>query len=172
MKHPTPEQKHSILTHYAARREGETLARILALHDVVASRQAVALWRQQWDGTIASLQRKPVAGRPRILTPAEVRRHVAAPIRNANRAAREVRYTKLLPQVRAATGKSMSVRTLRNYGETELNAKQHKGKKRTAEESEYTNTQDTCNACRIVEYLRRACVRCLCTTFSVCRHVR
>jgi hypothetical protein len=138
MKHPTPEQKHSILTHYASRREGETLKQILALHDVVASRQAVAQWRQQWDGTIASLQRKPVAGRPRTLTPAEVRRHVAAPIRNANRAARAVRYTKLLPQVQAATGKSMSVQTLRRYGEQELGAKQHRGKKRTEEESEYT----------------------------------
>jgi hypothetical protein len=152
MKQPTPEQKHGILTHYAARREGETLKQILALHAVAATPRAVWQWRQQWDGTIASLQRKPVPGRPRILTPAEVRRHVAAPIRNANRAAREVRYTKLLPQVQDATGKSMSVQTLRRYGRKELQAKQHAGKKRTAEESECTDTCETCKACVVVEY--------------------
>ena len=139
MKQPTPEQKHGILTHYAARREGETLKQILALHDVAASRQSVAAWQRQWNGTIASLQRKPVSGRPRILTHAEVRRHVTAPIRNANRAAHAVRYTKLLPQVQAATLTDVSVRTLRRYGKEEAGAHMTRGKKRTAEESECTD---------------------------------
>ena len=135
MKQPTPEQKHSVLTHCAARRDGETVEHILALHDVCASTRAVRKWRQQWNGTIASLQRQPTSGRPRVLSKAQVTRHITAPIRNANRAARAVRYTKLLPQVQAATQTDVSLRTLRRYGKEEARGHKTRGKKRTAEES-------------------------------------
>jgi hypothetical protein len=138
MKQPTPEQKHSILTHYTQRRKGETLTQILALHDVVASRRSVEKWRQRWNGTISSLQHRAASGRPRVLSKAQVLRHVAAPIRNANRAARAVRYPKLLPQVRAESHSNVSLRTLQRYGRDEGGGRKTRGKKRTADECEYT----------------------------------
>jgi hypothetical protein len=141
MKHPTPEQKHGILTHLAARREGETLKQILALHAVVASRQAVAQWRQQWDGTIASLQRNGGSGRPHALTPAEVQHHIAAPIRRLNRAARQVRYTKIAEQVREKTMKSVSDRTVQRVGKEELAGRKARGKKRTADECKHMRAE-------------------------------
>jgi hypothetical protein len=139
MKQLTPEQKHSILTHYSARRKGETLEKVLALHDVKASRRAVELWQKQWDGTIASLQHKPVPGRPHVLTPAEVQRHIAAPIRRKNRSTQRVRYTDLVESIQHKTGKQVSPRTIQRIGKNELRGRKTRGKKRTADECEYTN---------------------------------
>jgi hypothetical protein len=151
MKHLTAEQKHSILTHYSARRKSETLATILALHDASASRKSVAAWRKRWDGTPQSLQDGVSSGRPRKLSEAQVCRHVAAPIRNSNRAARVVRYSKLLPQVQAATATDVSLRTLQRYGHDEAGARQTRGKKRTADESECTGARDMRRACVVAE---------------------
>lgn len=134
MKHPTPEQKHSILTHWSARRTGETLNQILALHDVTASRQAVVQWQRQWDGTVVSLQQKQKTGRPHKLSKAQISRHIAAPIRNANRASRPITYPKLLLQVQAATDTEISLRTIQRYGKEELGVKSKKGVKRTSDE--------------------------------------
>ena len=136
MKQLTPEQKHSILTHYSSRREGETLDQILRLHDVAASRSSVENWAHRWNGTIASLKHKAGAGRPRSLTPREVQQHITAPIRRSNRAARQVTYTKVAQQMRDKTGKSVSDRTVQRIGKTQLGARRTRGKKRTSEESQ------------------------------------
>lgn len=61
-----------------------------------------------------------------------------APILAANRAHRAVHYTELLPAVRQKTGTDVSLRSLQRYGKEELGAKQKRGVKRTADESEYT----------------------------------
>jgi len=138
MKQLTPEQKHSILTHYSARRMGETLEQILALHGVTASRRAVELWRKQWDGTITSLQRKPVSGRPHILSRTEVQRHIAVPIRRKNRSAQQVSYSHLVEPIQRKTGKRVSARTLQRIGKEELRGRKTRGKKRTADECQHT----------------------------------
>ena len=70
----------------------------------------------------------------------EVAQHVRTPILRANRAHKAVHYSKLLPGVRQRTGKEVSLRTLQRYGKEELGAKQRKGRKRTADESECTHT--------------------------------
>lgn len=113
MQKLTPEQKHSILTHYTSRRDGETLDQIFALHGVKASRQSFFVWMKQWDGTPASLSRAAGSGRPRLLSNGDVKRHVATRIRSCNRSGTPVRYTRLLTAVQAATGQQVSVRTLR-----------------------------------------------------------
>jgi hypothetical protein len=69
-----------------------------------------------------------------------VQLHVAAPIRNSNRASRVVHYSKLLSQVQRATGKQLSLTTLKRYGHDEAGGRQTRGKKRTADESEHTDT--------------------------------
>jgi IS5 family transposase len=137
MKQYTPQVKHSILTHYTSPANHDTLSTILSLHNISVTRRTVERWKNIWDGSIESLQHKEVKGRPRVLSKAEVRRHVGAPIRNANRSSRIIHYTSLLPQVRAVTSKNISLPTLKRYGKKELEAKQKKGKKRTADESKY-----------------------------------
>lgn len=64
-------------------------------------------------------------------------RHVQTRIRSANRANRPVHYTDLLPVVRHATGKHLSIQTLRRYGRKELGARLKGTVKRTSAERKY-----------------------------------
>ena len=104
------------------------------------NKSTIRAWYQRWDGTPASLQRTPVPGRPRVLSRAQVARHVQARIRSANRKPAAIHYTDLLPVVRRATGTNVSIQTLRRYGRKELGAKQKRTKKRTATERKPTRT--------------------------------
>jgi hypothetical protein len=107
----------------------------------------IRLWHRRWDGTPASLQEQQRSGRPRTLSRAQVQRHIATPIRAANRAHRAIHYSDLLPRVLAATGTSVSLRTVQHYGEQELGAKQQRGIKRTAEESKRHSTSASASCC-------------------------
>jgi hypothetical protein len=138
MKHFSPELQHSILLEYTPRTATHSFAALAARHAVPGGERVVRRWHQRWDGSPASLERKAGAGRPRTLSMREVQQHVRAPILRANRAHRAIHYTQLLPGVRQKTGKELSLRTLQRYGKEELGAKQRRGKKRTAEESECT----------------------------------
>ncbi len=140
MKQFAPEHKHSILLEYTPRSTTHSFAALAARHGVAGGERVVRRWHQQWDGTARSLQHKAGAGRPRALNRREVQQHVRTPILRANRAHKAVHYSQLLPQVQQKTGKDLSARTLRRYGKEELGAKQRRGKKRTAEESECTHT--------------------------------
>jgi hypothetical protein len=144
MKQLTPEVKHSILTHYTSPLNRDALPTILSLHDVSATRQSVEYWRKQWNGTIDSLRHKEGAGRPRVLSEAQVRRHIAAPIRNSNRTGRPIHYTQLLPSVQAATHTNVSLQTIQRYGKQDCNAKNIRGRKRTVDESKYIHTSKMC----------------------------
>jgi hypothetical protein len=137
MREFTPQHKHNILTHYRAGVRGAGFDALARRFAVKGGGSLVRSWHTRWDGTPASLQEQPRSGRPRILSRAEVSRHVRAPILAANRAHRAIHYTTLLPEVKAKTGKDVSVRTLRRIGKEELEAKQKRSKKRTADESEF-----------------------------------
>lgn len=163
----TAQQKHDILVHYLSRSTGETASSILAAHGVSAAPRTLWSWQQQWDGTPQSLQHKAVSGRPRTLSTQQVRRHIAAPIRNANRAHRAVRYTKLLPQVRRATGAELSLRTLQRYGKEEAGGQLTRGKKRTAEECECARTCLLLLHLLLMQRAHGHDSACLCLTFSV-----
>jgi hypothetical protein len=132
--HLTAEAKHHILLEYQRGVRGRGFRALSSRHGVKGGVHTIQRWMQQWDGTAASLKERERTGRPRVLSSAQVTRHIAAPIRNANRAGRVVRYSRLLPQVRASTGKSLSVQTLRRYGRKELGARQTRGKERTEDE--------------------------------------
>jgi hypothetical protein len=167
MKQLTAQQKHDILVHIRERREGQRPADIAALHGVTIGRTTLWEWQQQWDSTPQSLEHKRGGGRPRALSKAQVTRHVAAPIRNSNRAGRAVRYTALLPQVQAATGSELSVRTMQRYGKEEAGGHKARGKKRTADESESSRTSVACSCCMCVARAYCASASCLHLTFSV-----
>jgi hypothetical protein len=137
----TAAHKHSILTHYRAGVKGAGFDALARRFAVKGGGAVIKRWHDRWRGDAASLEHKKGAGRPRVLSRREVQQHVRTPILRANRAHKAVHYSSLLPSVREVTGKIVSGRTLRRYGKTELGAKQRRGKKRTADECECTQTQ-------------------------------
>jgi transposase len=145
MKQFPPAQQHSILLEYSPRSTTHSFAALAERHGVPGGKRTVQRWDQRWDGTARSLEHKAGAGRPRALSKQEVQQHVRAPILRANRAHKPMHYSKLLPEVQRKTGKELSIQTLRRYGKEELNAKQRRSKKRTAEESERTHTGEGAN---------------------------
>jgi len=138
MPHLNTEAKHHILLEYAPHDAARSFAALAARHAIAGGSGTVARWHQRWDGTPASLEEQPRAGRPRVLSRAQVSRHVRTPILAANRAHRAIHYTDVLPRVRAATGRQISLRSVQRYGKEELGARQRRGQKRTADESQCT----------------------------------
>lgn len=134
MPHFSAEAKHAILLEYTRDSRTHSFAALAVQHAVRGGRDVVRRWHQRWRGTVRSLQTKPRPGRPRILSTREVRQHVRGPILAANRSATAVHYTTLAPTVRRATGKNVSVRTLRRYGKEELGARDKHTRKRTLRE--------------------------------------
>jgi transposase len=142
MKQFTPEQKHEILLEYSPRSTTHSLVALAHRHAVKGGRRTIENWLARWDGSAASLQHAKGAGRPRSLTPEEVRRHIAAPIRRKNRAHVPILYSELHTAVEQQTGKQVSSRTIRRYGKEEAGGRLKHGKKRTAEER--ASVQHTC----------------------------
>jgi hypothetical protein len=140
MSHLTAQHAHDILIHCDTRRPDQTEVDVAALHGATVGRTTIWEWRQRWDGSAQSLERHEGTGATSILTPSEVSRHVRAPILAANRAHRAVSYTKLLPEVRRKTGKSISTRTIRRIGKEQLEVKANHTHKRTRQESQCTHT--------------------------------
>ena len=103
MPHLTADQKHAILTHWSERDEHETLDDIARKHDVSFSRASFYNWLQQWDGTRASLQRKPATNRQRALSSRQVEQYIRKPILAANREHRAIHYPQLHKSLQLAT---------------------------------------------------------------------
>jgi len=164
MKQFTPEQKHEILLEYQPHTPDHSFATLATRHRVAGGRDVVRRWFKQWDGTAASLQRKPGSGRPRVLTTAEVQQHVATTIRDRNRSHQPIHYNEVQQSVTTSTGKRPSLRTIQRYGRDELGGRQKHGKKRTANEC---NQQYTCTGLlrymvAIFHMLIQTVVRCMC----------
>lgn len=140
MPHLSAEAKHHILLEYSPHDTTRTFAALARCHAIKGGAQVIRLWYRKWDGTPASLQEQQRSGRPRVLSRAQVSRHVRAPILAANRAHRAIHYSELLPTVRQKTGTEVSLRSLQRYGKEELGGRDKPSKKRTAEESECNST--------------------------------
>ena len=140
MKQFSASTKHSILLEYTPHSPTHSFSALAARHGVAGGRSTIQTWHSRWDDTIASLQHKKGAGRPRMLTQQEVLRHIEQPIRRLNRSARRVHYTKVAEQVRQKTHKSVSDRTVQRIGKEQLGAKKVIGKKRTADECKLVHT--------------------------------
>jgi transposase len=134
------QQKHDILVHCEHRQQGETEVDVAAQHGASVSRETIWRWRRRWDRTPQSLEHAPTSGRPRILTPSQVSRHVRAPILAANRRHEAVSYAKLLPSVRQKTRTKIALRTLQQLGKEQLQIKSRTTRKRTRDERQYTHT--------------------------------
>ena len=152
MIHPTAQRKHDILIHCQSRRTNETEEDVAAAHGVMASRKTIFNWRRRWNGTPQSLERKVGSGKASILTPAEVSRHVRAPILAANRSHRAASYTKIYDLVKQKTRKNLSLRTLQRIGKEQLHIKSKATVKRTKEEGQYNATSNESDACILIEH--------------------
>ncbi len=149
MPHLSADVKHHILLEYSPHDTARSFAALARRHAVKGGERVVRRWHARWDGSPASLERRPGTGRARVLSRAQVQRHIATPIRAANRAHRAIHSPDLLPRVRAATGTQVSLRTVQHYGEEELRAKQKHGVKRTAEESKPRSTSGSVMGCAL-----------------------
>lgn len=166
MKHFTPGQKHEILLEYSPRTISHNFAALARRHAVPGGGRTIQNWFARWDGTAASLRRKVGTGKQPVLTPTEVQRHIIAPVRRSNRCARQVRYTKVAEGVRQRTGKTVSDRTVQRIGKEQLGARMVRGKKRTADECEHSNTRKKAEGC-VVSVLRADNVVWFACAFSV-----
>lgn len=167
MKQLSAEAKHHILLEYAPSDATRSFAALARRHAVKGGAQVVRSWHQRWNGTAASLQRKAVTGRPRALSTAQVQQHVRAPILRSNHAHRAIHYSSLAQSVRAATGVSVSDRTVRRYGEEELHAKSKRGRKRTAQECKCRHICARHRACWLRQWSAHEVVHCV-GRLSVC----
>lgn len=169
MPHLSTEAKHHILLEYSPHDATRSFAALARRHAVKGGHETSHRWWLRWDGTPASLERKQGSGKARVLSRAEVSRHVRAPILAANRAHRAIHYTELLPAVRQKTGTEVSLRSLQRYGKEELGARDKQSKKRTAEESECNSTRERRDASLPVEWRPDSELQCLlaCVTRSL-----
>ena len=133
MRHFTADSKHAILLEYRRYSRTNGFASLALRHSVPGGVDTVFAWYQHWDGTPQSLERASGSGRARLLTPAEVSRHVRPRIAAANRNNRAINYSQMLSAVRQATRKQISLRTLRRYGK-ELGAKFKRARGKTNRE--------------------------------------
>ena len=160
MPHLRAETKHAILLEYTPRSPSHSFVALAQRHGIAGGAKVLQRWHARWDGTAASLQEGKSSGRARALSGAEVSRHVRAPILAANRAHRAIHYTELLPRVQAATGKQLSLRSLQRYGEKELEARDKRTKKRTADESECSAARERAAATLCDELWTHCCWQC------------
>jgi hypothetical protein len=142
MPHLDSNTKHHILLEYSANDRTRSFSALAARHGVRGGRATVHGWYRRWDGTAASLEEKSRPGRPRLLSTAQVRRHLQPRVRAANRQHRAIHYPDLLPALINQTHTSLSLRTLRRYGRQELGIKQRRCKKRTLDESKCTHVYE------------------------------
>jgi transposase len=143
MQRFTPDLKHHILTQYQPYSREHGFTALAQLYGITGGKQTVQKWHRQWNGTAASLQRKPGSGRPRLLSKTQINNCILTPIRNRRRAHKAAHYTELLPSVQHKTGRSISIRTLRRYGKQAAGLKHKHSKKRTLEESKPTHIRTT-----------------------------
>jgi hypothetical protein len=135
MPHLSADTKHHILLEYSPHDPTRSFVALARRHAVKGGERLLRLWHSRWDGTPASLQRKAGSGKQPLLSSAQVSRHIRAPMLAANRAHRAFHYTQVLPKVRQATGTEVSLRTVQRMGHNQLQAKNRRGVKRTAQES-------------------------------------
>ena len=137
MSHLTPELKHEILNEYLPHSRDNSFQALAGRHNIKGGKRTIQRWYARWNGSPGSLEQRAGAGRPRLLSAAQIRDTIALPIRNRNRAHRAIHYTELLPTVRERTGTTVSLPTIQCYGKEIVRARDKSTRSRTAAEGEY-----------------------------------
>ena len=137
MSHLTPNFKHDILKQYLPHSRDNSFAALARRYNINGGKGTIQRWYARWNGSPGSLEQRAGAGRPRLLSAAQIRDTIALPIRNRNRAHRAIHYTELLPTVRERTGTTVSLPTIQRYGKEIVRARDRSTRSRTAAEGEY-----------------------------------
>lgn len=137
MSHLTPDFKHDILKQYLPHSRDNSFAALARHYNIKGGKGTIQRWYARWNGSPGSLEQRAGAGRPRLLSAAQIRDTIALPIRNRNRAHRAIHYTELLPTVRERTGTTVSLPTIQRYGKEIVRARDRSTRSRTAAEGEY-----------------------------------
>lgn len=136
----SPQQKHSILTHYQHGVRGRGFQALSLRFAVNGGSETIRYWYKQWNGTPQSLETKPRSGRPRLLTTRQVQQHIRKPILDANRHHRTIHYTDLTHSIHQSTDTQVSLQTIRRYGKEVLGARNKRTRKRTIDECQSIHT--------------------------------
>ena len=106
MSELTPALKHHILQQYLPHSHENSFSALAARYNVKGGRRTVQRWLARWDGTPSSLEHKRGAGRPRLLSAAEVNENIHGPIPERNRSHHAVHYTDLVDPVEKEQGRT------------------------------------------------------------------
>lgn len=142
----TPQLKDMILRQYRPFDRNNSFAALARRYDIRGGKRTVHRWYMRWKQTPDSLEQKRGAGRPRLLSAAQIRDTITLPIRNRNRAHRAVSYPQLLPTVREQTGTEVSLRTIKRYGKEVAKVHDMSTRSMTGAECKYTATISYFNA--------------------------
>jgi transposase-like protein len=111
----SPEWKQSVLEECEPGTLHAGFAALARRHHI-SDRSLVQKWYKRWDGTKESLEKKTRPNRERKLTEEESAEHVLGVVEQCNREGRVAHYDAVQKKVKHATGKDVSLRTLRRYG--------------------------------------------------------
>jgi hypothetical protein len=108
--------KQRVLEHYQPHVRGSGFQALADRYDIAGGRRVVRSWYGRWDGTPQSLERREGSGRPTILSPTQIHRHIGIPIKRSNAQHHAIHYNELYASINAKTGKEVSPSTVRRYG--------------------------------------------------------
>lgn len=129
-----PQLKHHILQQYQPHSHSHSFSSLARAYGVKGGGSTIQKWYHQWNGSVASLQRKAGSGRPRALSKRQVNNYIRAAIKKKRDNHQAVHYSSILPLVQQQTGKQISLRTIQRYGKRDVQAKLKRSVKRTPNE--------------------------------------
>jgi transposase len=132
--------RHHILMEYLPHSHDHSFAALAQRYNVKGGKRTVQRWYDRWDGTVQSQQHQLKAGRPRLLSAAQIHQHITQPILARNRSHRPVHYDELWQSTKASTGTDLSLRTVQRYGKEITRARDKATRAWTAAERTCSHT--------------------------------
>lgn len=116
MSKSSSQVKHDILREYVAGDRSHNFEALAHRYNIKGGKSLIRKWYSQWDGTVASLDRRTGSGRIALLTPKQVNKLIVKPIRRANRSHVAISYPELKESLEENITHSISTRSIRHYG--------------------------------------------------------
>lgn len=133
----TSQFKHHVLSTYEQSQPHPSFRSLAKQFNIKGGRRIIPLWYRQWDGTPSSLERKPVSGRPSIMSRVEIQEHIIDKVKEKNQSHTAIHYPDLLSSIKTNTNRNPSIQTVRRYGHDVGHIKMKKTSKRTEKERNF-----------------------------------
>jgi hypothetical protein len=108
--------KHNILREYKRGVHGCGFQALASKHHIQGGGSAVRYWYSQWDGTVASLDKRTTSHKRRKLNDNEVETHIRGYVQSMNEGGDQVIYKDVKENVEQETGQPIAYSTLARYG--------------------------------------------------------